>query len=301
MNYVAEYYDDVVGDYVDISDRIPDFSPELEVDIIATHITEYTGQSFAIKPQSTDSFNIESGAHFRYYRDDGVDQEYLFSGHIKNVVTNLKTGEIEFDVVPETEFLKTDDMITTPSIDTHRTRLDEARPWELGYIILGMDVDADNILDSSPTWNPNVTYPDHKFSDFLFDTLVIMNGIGYTTMICLVINKEIRFYSAEAAASALTAAQLKDIQVGTELEEIGFFDSDQVNDNLRGDGAITPPLVKPRFGTMYKKQHKIWTLEQFVIGAKLSYGGTEYGIITGIRSEKNMFEYTLTEKVFVSA
>src|SRR3990172_4568644 len=107
MSYVAEFFDQTAGQFVDVSDRIVRPRTNFEIDIVGKHIAEYQGQSLVITPHPSDNFNMANGSFFRYYKNGGGTPVFYFSGYIKKLIQTVKNGDFKFDVQTESEFLKT--------------------------------------------------------------------------------------------------------------------------------------------------------------------------------------------------
>jgi len=297
-SYRAQYYNPAIPAWVDIGSKMERPQIAFEVDIVALHITEYKGQSIRVYPNVGETLNLANGREFRYYLDDTVDIFYI-TGNVINYKVGLKNGEIEFDIMPESERVKELSIPESMSADTYRGRLEEAAP--AGYTIVAMDSEVDSELDEQPNWSVKVTYPSGTFADLIFDTLLIMNGLSPAFRFsCAIFNKEVRFYS-DAFTTELNPDKLQDILIDSTLDEITFYDSDQINDNLRGTGSIIPPLVKPRTGIYYKSENKIITTEELNFLANVEYNSVNYGIITAYEENEGIFTYTATKLTFVGS
>ena len=196
----------------------------------------------------------------------------------------------------ESEFLKTVIIPDSlPSSSTFRQRLEFALPS--GYSIVGMDVYADDALD---TQSQSLIYDNNSYADLIFDSLLMMNASQSITIVTIVIEKEIRFHSDAVTALILDPTKLEDINADTDQEEIIFHDADAIADELRGMG-YTPPFVRPVIGSFFKSEHEIITLEEVDILAKVSYNSISYGIITAIEDDRGKFKYKTTKIAFVPA
>lgn len=297
MSIYVEYYD---SSYIDIAHRLPDFTIENEIDIIETHAVQFKGFSFTLQPLPGETFNIANDQHFRVRENTGGGDSFHFTGYVKNVVTNIKTGEINFDVVSELDYLKEQSVSGSLTGTTYRARLTEKLPT--GYSVVEMDSEATDALDGNQPMT-SWTYPGGSFADIIFDIMMIINAFeGSHNFRFDIMNKQIRVYGLPASAT-LTAANVEEIRSGSSAELVNYIESDEVNDNLRATGSITAPLTKPRSGNYYKTRHYIQTTEQHDINTNLVYNSVDYGEIVSISQSENkiMYYYETLEMNFVSS
>lgn len=293
--YKAEFYNG--SSWVDVTLRLKDFAIDIELDISDMHIVTFQGKSFEY--YTFNSSEVVNDYYFRISRTDGS-TEYLFSGYVTNKYMSEKRAAnnlriLEFDVEPDTEYLKTVIIDEFPVSTSWRNRLNDQVPS--GYTIVGMDTNANTYLDETPSWLSSISYPDHYFSDLLFDTLLQINGtrVSFAYLFCHIVNKEIRFYSENQSSATIMASTLEDLKIGYKKEAHPWIKMSAIDDHLRGDGSTG--LSGGGETTISKKIHKMICYDEASIYNKMVYDSVDYGFLTKISRniKSGKFEYDITE------
>lgn len=291
---IAEFWDNVASDWVDISARIPDFQPDVSVDILSAHIYEYGGQTFDVIPAAGESYNINDGHDFRLYEDFGGGVvKYYFTGLITNVITSL-TGRISFEVKPELEKLKLSNGPFNVNEDTYRLLLEEVIPT--GFTLIGADTAADNALDASSRFTAGLTYTaEQNYADLLHDVMLALNAGAAGSFGVNVINGQIIIYGDFPQVElkpVLPSTSKVTIDISTESyeEQLQLIKPFEVEDNLRADTGTFDDSSLGSF-LMYRRKGTIKTTYNASLFDELLYDGTSYGIVISKRKNGLVYEY----------
>jgi hypothetical protein len=159
-----------------------------------------------------------------------------------------------------------------------------------------MDVNADSIINNHFLPVEAILYPSMFANDLIFDTLLIANcyTTGINNRVFLnIVNKELRFFSADASPKTPVISSLEDIEQGYTDEDLTFYYRDRIDTELRGNGVSGSGSGSEI--TYNMRKHKINSFEKFDLFDELFYLSDSYGFITGIEKKGNMYKYSMTE------
>lgn len=164
------------------------------------------------------------------------------------------------------------------------------------YSVVCMDVNADSIINNHFLPVEAILYPSMFANDLIFDTLLIANcyTTGINNRVFLnIVNKELRFFSADASPKTPVISSLEDIEQGYTDEDLTFYYRDRIDTELRGNGVSGSGSGSEI--TYNMRKHKINSFEKFDLFDELFYLSDSYGFITGIEKKGNMYKYSMTE------
>ena len=176
----------------------------------------------------------------------------------------------------------------------HNWRLEYQLPS--GYSVVCMDTNAESYIDAYSLPVESILYPSMKMNDLIFDTLLLCNcyTTGVNNRVFLnIVNKELRFFSADASPKTPVIATLENIKKGYTDEDLTFYYRDAVDAELRGNGVSGSGSGSEI--TYDMRKHKINSFEKFDLFDELFYLSDSYGFVTGIEKKGNMYKYSMTE------
>lgn len=96
---IVELYNETTFSFDDITDEFPALELDVEVNVVETHVADYSGASFEI---SGENVTIENGMYIRFR--DGSNQ--IYSGYVSNLIHDTKRNRYSFDLKSEIDRLK---------------------------------------------------------------------------------------------------------------------------------------------------------------------------------------------------
>lgn len=293
--YVIWYSDNIAPNDDDITQYVEKFDMDIELDIEDLHVGVYNGIS--LKVHRNDSvFTILNGGFIEvYYVTDTPTTIYYFTGYVQNLEYDDKNGLWEFDVISEIDFLANESIDSSPSGSTILARLQDQLPS--GYSVQAMDATATAALAQAPTGLTSLTYSDHNFTDLLYDTMLILNGLTNTDYFyCLIVNKVIQIYGDHSSV-ALTDDKIIEwkhpldfVTYGLPYDPVYRYYQDEINNHLRADGGSLSIGTGATY-TYYKYFHKFTLTERLKIFDELTYSSVSKGFIVSIEKSGSLYKY----------
>ena len=151
---------------------------------------------------------------------------------------------------------------------------------------------------AAPAWQNNYEYDAMKFTDLLFDIMLVFNS--YHThredlFYCVVVDKEIRIYTVDIGGTptAIADADMEEIEATIKETYVYAVYEDLLAPDYRGQNYTDGGSYLFRAKWIVRK-HKFFTVAEHPIMTLVSNSGYS-GIITGIEKRGAMFEYEVTE------
>lgn len=150
------------------------------------------------------------------------------------------------------------------------------------------------------TWVQGTMYVAAKFSDLLFDTLLIANAdtFGDYVLYCVVVNKEIRFYGVYIGdtATLISNQYIEECEESEDSETVVIGYRESVNDDLRGEGSIS--WGNELYGQWTILKHILYAAYEKKImdltGCARPGGGSDItGFVTSIEKSGAIYKYEL--------
>lgn len=282
--------------WVDVSDYVENIRINNLIEIDKIHSLTYKGQSIEFKNAA--GLGIAVGQYLRISKQvSSSETRYIYSGYITRVKQKVKSGNVYIEILPDISDLQNHILITDPPGNTYNERLQGSLPS--GYSIEYKDTTAASDFDQNIKMVGRITYDGLSYADLLFDCLLIINAYEPVNYYCADIVNKVIYIASDQDTVTLDEESLIEIETDTETKVIEFFDAFAAEDELRGDGGLTPILVKPRSGNFYRAEYQIETIEELTILQHIYYDSVDYGMVVGFSDSGVRKRYTTNKITFV--
>ena len=233
------------------------------------------------------SYTPDNDDYIIIYKDANI----LTTGYLKNKVSYFKTPVIRFSVVNEVETIKAAALATYIPEPQLRTRL--INNTDIADVI-GLDTESQNYITYNSIFD-GWTYPaGSTANDLIFDTMLLLHA--HYNAKTFFLNK-IMYVKKEISTTTITAAEIIELEVNTQLYNHEAADYLNYTDFVKGTGTFNPTWGLPpkpfRYNMIEYQKNILYTTTDIAIGSNVLYNSVNYGHVIGKDASNNIVKYTL--------